>query len=165
MSAAEALDRFRAQPSPTEGSATNPFKLMSTLDAPAAAAEVEEAWPSGVPAEVADLWSASREGRLWEDVEYGQWGLSFLSPSASAQRTGLERSARPSDVRPDDVVIGEFLGDQELLVFAPSESGLRRVLVALPLDERSDWFGAAGDLGEFLDLYFESAGDKFWERL
>ena len=66
--------------------------------------------------------------------------------------------------RPDDIVLGEFLGDQELLVLAPSETGRRRVLIALPLDSRADWLGAAPDVGEFLGRYFDSAGDKYWER-
>jgi len=35
-------------------------------------------------------------------------------------------------------VIGEFLGDQELLVLAPSEIDRGHVLVALPLDDRTD---------------------------
>jgi hypothetical protein len=73
-------------------------------------------------------------------------------------------SARPADLRPDDVVLGEFLGDQELLVLGPSEAGQRRILVVLPLDGRDDWLGAAQDLGGFLDRYIDHAGDKYWER-
>lgn len=165
MSVVGALERYLAEPSPSEGTTTNPFKLMSSLDVQASAVEIADAWPrGGLPSDAVELWSASREARLFEDIEYGQWGLVLLSPGASAERTALERSARASDLRADDVVLGEFLGDQELLVLAPSESGPRRVLIALPLDERSDWHGAAGCLSDFLDLYFEHAGDKFWER-
>ena len=58
----------------------------------------------------------------------------------------------------------EFLGDQELLVLAPSESSRRKVLIALPLDSRADWFGAGRDLGEFLGRYFDSVGEKYWEQ-
>jgi hypothetical protein len=75
-----------------------------------------------------------------------------------------EHAARPADLRPDDVVLGEFLGDQELLVLGPSEAGQRRILVVLPLDGRDDWLGAAQDLGGFLDRYIDHAGDKYWER-
>jgi hypothetical protein len=74
-----------------------------------------------------------------------------------------EREVRPADLRPDDIVLGEFLGDLELLVLAPSETGRRRILIALPLDRRADWLGAAQDLGEFLQRYFDRAGDKYWE--
>jgi hypothetical protein len=61
-------------------------------------------------------------------------------------------------------VLGQFLGDQELLVLAPSETARRRVLIALPLDSRADWFGAAPSLGSFLAKYFDAVGDKYWER-
>jgi hypothetical protein len=105
-----------------------------------------------------------REARLFEDVDYSQWGLVLLTPSTSAARTAQEREARPAELRSDDIVLGEFLGDQELLILAPSEMGRRRVLIALPLDSRADWFGAGSDLGSFLARYFENAGEKYWER-
>lgn len=88
----------------------------------------------------------------------------MLTPEASAARTAREREARPSDLRTDDIVLGEFLGDQELLIFALSEIGRRRVLIALPLDRRADWFAAASSLREFFEKYFDAAGDKYWER-
>jgi hypothetical protein len=116
-----------------------------------------------VPDEVTDLWSATRAARLFEDADYGQWGLILLDPQASRQRTEAERAERPQDMRDDDIVVGEFLGDQELLVFAPSEGGLRRVLIALPLDARTEWFGVASDLAQFLVSYFDARGDKYWE--
>jgi hypothetical protein len=162
---ADALARFRRWPSPPEGSTSNPFKLVSTLDGPAGANEVEDAWRGhGLPSDALDLWVACREARLFEGVDYGQWGLPLLAPSASAIRTAQEREARPADLRPDDIVLGEFLGDQELLVLAPSETGRRRILIAHPLDSRADWFGVAQDLGDFLEWYFDHAGDKYWER-
>jgi hypothetical protein len=74
------------------------------------------------PAELARAWSTSRQWRLLEDVDYGQWGLVLLSPAASAQRTAEERARRPAACRVDDVVIGEFLGDQELVRRPPFAS-------------------------------------------
>ena len=156
---ADALTRFRERPTPPDRN-SNPFKLGSTLEPAATASEVEQAWPDGVIARLIELWGVVREARLFVDVDYGQWGLAVLSPADSAARTARERSARPNDIQPGDVVVGEFLGDQELLVVA--EDG--RVLIALPLDDRSDWYVAAPDLGEFLDAYWRHGGDKFWER-
>jgi hypothetical protein len=142
-----------------------PLKLNSSVAAPATAQEVWRHWPGMIiPDDATALWSACRGARLFEDVEYGQWGLVILDPKTSAVRTVEERTARPHDLRSDDVVIGEFLGDQELLVIAPSERGQRRILVALPLDPRDDWFGAADALDQFLEKYFDASGDKFWER-
>ena len=69
----------------------------------------------------------------------GQWGLMLLPPANAAKRTAGERVLRPNAYRAGDIIIGEFLGDQELLVFAPSEVNRGQVLIALPMDDRPDW--------------------------
>ena len=137
--------------------------LGNTLGPPASQPSIAQAWPDGVDPDAAALWAATGEARLFEDVTYGQWGLHLLSPAASAARTARERTDRPDDIRPDDVVVGEFLGDQDLLILAPSESGDRRVLLALPLDKRDVWSGAAPSLADFLARYYDALGDKYWE--
>ena len=158
-----ALGKYRREPG--KRNADNPLKLNSTVAGPATPQEIWVSWPGiSLADDLTSLWSKCRGARLFEDTEYGQWGLVILDPKSSAARTAKERIARPKDLRADDVVIGEFLGDQELLVVAPSESNRRRVLVALPLDARGDWFGAASEIDEFLDDYFEAGGNKFWER-
>jgi hypothetical protein len=165
ISVSEALNAFRAFIEPQDGLGDgNPFKLACSLDGPASAAEVTAAWPSAdLPEELLQAWSVSRQSRLFEDVDYGQWGLKLLSPEVAAQRTAKEQSKRPEDYRSDDVVIGEFLGDLELLVYAPSEANRGHVLIALPLDERADWYAAGIDLAEFLVRFRTAFGDKFWE--
>jgi hypothetical protein len=68
-------------------------------------------------------------------------------------------------------VIGEFLGDLALLVLAPSEPGDRRVLVALPLDDRHDWYPVASSLAQFLENYLQLDGgfisevEHTWQRM
>lgn len=156
----DALARFRGNPLAKHPD--NPFRLVSTVSAPALAAEVAAAWRA-VPSDAEALWSACRDARLFEDADYGQWGLVLLDPHSSALRTTQERAARPTEYREGDVVIGAFLGDQELLVIAPDGTGSRRILVALPLDGRSEWFGAASSLAEFIERYFDAGGNKFWE--
>ncbi len=113
-----------------------------------------------LPAEIDELWHATGGARLFEDPDYGQWGLVLLSAEASRDRTEVEFEARPADMAQGDIVIGEFVGDQELLVYS-SDAG---VLVALPLDDRSDWFRAAPTLAEFLERYTAAQGEKFWEH-
>jgi len=161
---AEALAKFRDDPTSPEGRSANPFRLVSTFGEPATEHEVNAAWPQNqLPRSVVELWRNCREARLFEDQDYGQWGLIMLSPDTSARRTAQEQGERASDYRGDDIVLGEFLGDQELLVFAPSGERNRRILVALPLDDRADWFGVADDLGEFLGRYYATGGEKYWE--
>src|SRR5882762_1022582 len=118
----DALDGFRSYTEARDGLGDSPFKLACSLDAPASDAEIASAWPAReLPSDVLEAWSISRESRLFEDVDYGQWGLVLLSPAAAARRTADERFQRADAYRADDVVIGEFLGDQEFLVLAPSE--------------------------------------------
>ncbi len=159
----DVLQRYRL---PAEGPQNaGPFRVASAVSPAATAQEIASSWPGrALPADASQLWLAARSSRLFEDIDYGQWGLVLLDPQASRERTDTELSARPADFRRDDVVVGEFLGDQELLVLAPSENATRRVLIALPLDPRDDWYGAAKELSEFLGRYFDASGSKFWER-
>jgi hypothetical protein len=60
-------------------------------------------------------------------------------------------------------VLGEFLGDSELLVSAPSEAAERRYLIALPLDFPERLYAIGASLAEALDRYLASEGEKFWE--
>ena len=106
----------------------------------------------------------SRESWLFEDAEYGQWGLHLCSPGGCAVRTEAERVDRPSDLRVDDVVLGEFLGDSELLIHAPSEASDRRYLIGLPLDAREEWSPAGSTAVEVLERLLEAGGEKYWER-
>lgn len=164
-SVAAALDAFRDQPAPLEVTPSNPFKLSSVLDQPATIAEIERAWPGRpLPSQLVEAWTTTRHARLFSDVEYGQWGLVLLSPASSAARTKRELRERPDQYQPTDLIVGEFLGDQELLVLAEGSGGATQVLIALPLDDRADWDIAAEDLGQFLEFYFEHGGNKYWEQ-
>jgi hypothetical protein len=141
----------------------NPFKIECRIGAGASPAELDQVAPAtAATAELRQLWTASREAWLFVDAEYGQWGLHMLSPGDSAARTASMRAERPDDIRPDDVVLGEFLGDSELLVYAPAEQGARRLLIALPLDGRADWFGAGSSVAEVLARLRDADGDKYW---
>jgi hypothetical protein len=162
---AGALNAFRAYTEPHDGLGDSPFKLACSFDEPASDAEIASAWPEvEIPDELVRVWATSRESRLFEDVDYGQWGLVLLSPGDAAQRTAWERAQRPDAYCGDDLVIGEFLGDQELVVLAPSGVGQDRVLIALPMDDRPDWHRAANGLADFLDRYLKALGVKYWEQ-
>ncbi len=100
---------------------------------------------------------------LFQDVDYGQWGLVILSPDQAAERTAWERSQRPEDFPFGDIVAGEFLGDLELLIATPRDDGSCQIRIALPLDPRGDWYVAAESLAEFLQRYLVARGDKYWE--
>ena len=96
---------------------------------------------------------------MFVDADHGQWGLKLLSPGASAAKSAEEQQERPADIAPGDVVVGHFLGDQDLLIV--DDTGA--VLIALPLDERSEWYRPTPNLAQFLDQYVAANGAKFWK--
>lgn len=157
----EVLDSLRTWVQPSGDD--DPFKLACRLE-PGARREELDAAPTHAGDQLLALWSATREAWLFEDTEYGQWGLHLLAPAESSSRTSIERVNRRDDFRTDDVVLGEFLGDSELLVFAPSEVAQRRYLIALPLDPREDWFAVGASAAEVLERYLVSDGEKYWEQ-
>jgi hypothetical protein len=129
------------QPSPS----SDPFNLSCRVQPGASIEDLEAAgFVGSVPDELIPLWTASRESWLFEDTEYGQWGLHLLSPGDSAARTSVERVSRPGDIRSDDIVLGEFRGDSDLLVYSRSEAPVRRILVTQPLDPRDQWLSVGG---------------------
>lgn len=131
------------------------------MDVGAPAADIAAAWPGrDHPAQLRELWTTGSGARLFEDIDYGQWGLVPLPPALSASRTAVERRRRPRDYQDGDVVLGEFLGDQDLLVL---EAGAA-IRVALPLDDREARRSPAASLGEFLTSYLNHRGEKFWEK-
>jgi hypothetical protein len=157
-----ALDPYRNWTEPRDGVGvgSNPFRLASKVESGASLDEVSGAWAAhALLPGLEELWLSSREAWLFQDIDYGQWGLHILEPATAAARTNAERASRPKDFVPSDAVIGEFLGDTDLLVLEANGG----VLVAQPLDPRSDWPLAASTLSEFLTLYLEAVGDKYWE--
>lgn len=142
----------------------NPFQLVCRIQPGATREEVAEAFPNAsVTGDLLSLWLSTGEAWLFQDIDYGQWGLHLLTPRDSAARTAEELASRPEDYRPGDVVVGEFLGDSDLMVFSPYEAPERRYLVAPPLDPRDEWFSLAASAAEFLEKYLASEGAKYWE--
>lgn len=155
----EALDLYRMTPVLYKA-----VTMLSYVDLPASEADIRAAWPDGaLPDDIRELWLRSRSARLLVEETYGASGLELLSPAKSATFTSEWFSER-EDMREGDVLVGDFLGDADRLVYAPSESGLRRLLVADPIDDRNDWYGAARTIAGFLIRYHESRGDYFWSR-
>ena len=119
-----------------------------------------------VPQELGEFWQYVTAARLFEDVEYGQWGLVLLDPDQAVTMTEVFKHDRSEQHVPGDLVVGRFLGDQDLLLVRcdPGAGDFGRVLVMLPLDARSSWFRPAPNLTAFLEEYERAEGAKYWER-
>ena len=119
-----------------------------------------------VPAPLAEFWRFAGTARLFEDTAYGQWGLVLFSPEEATERTRAFRRERLLDYVSGDLIIGEFLGDSDLLLIRcdDEDDDYGHLLAALPIDTRENWFHAAGDFEVFLDKYEKAEGAKYWEN-
>jgi len=119
----------------------------------------------GCPSDLIDLWRTTQSATLFQDVEYGQWGLDLLSPGRSVAATIDFRSKRTKDFLDGDCVVGVFLGDCDFILVRcdPLQKEYGSVLVALPIDQRQEWYHVATSLSDFLAGYIAARGGKFWE--
>jgi hypothetical protein len=124
------------------------------------AAETEVVLPESLLA----FWRASNGAMLFEDKQYGQWGLRLYSVSSALARTAEFAADRSTEYASGDLLIGEFLGDSDLLMMRcdPSLNSYGSLVVALPLDERAEWDAASDSLEGFLQAYADTHGEKFW---
>lgn len=163
---ASLLSSLRAWSEPNPASGDNPFQLACKISEPASEQEISSAWPGkDLPEDILEAWTTCREARIFEDVDYGQWGLRILSPEESAARTRSEQESRPSEFTSADIIFAEFLGDQDLLVRSRTNDGNDEVFVAMPLDARQDWYRVGQSIEEFLEHYIAADGGKYWETL
>jgi hypothetical protein len=133
-----------------------------------APAVVEETLSLKLPSEIKYLWDNTSGLFLFIDITFGQSGLVVWSPDATIVRhKRLVKSRDIKDFRQGDLLIGEFLGDSDLLLLRcdPSESDFGCVIIVTPLDEREDWYCPATSISDFLKEYFDSGGEKFWEHI
>jgi hypothetical protein len=141
------------------GGKRSPFRLRCDVaDFPAPDEEVSRI-PGAGTEELRAFWAIARQADLFKDVDYGHWGLSLLAPPDALEATRKELDWRPASYLDGDLVFGRLLGDSELLVATNDGT----ILVARPLDQRSDWPVVGDSLSSFLARYIASRGDKFWE--
>ena len=117
-----------------------------------------------LPEDLQELWQKSNGLRIFEDKTYGQSGLIIWSPQKVLEQQQILR--RGSDeFQSGDLIIGEFLGDSDLLVVRCDQNSddFGQLVISLPIDHRSDWYYLPYLLPEFLQKFINSQGEKFWE--
>lgn len=119
-----------------------------------------------LPLTIINLWNQTSGLRLFEDITYGQWGLILWSPNQVITEQEKRIAQRKSDFRTGDLIIGEFLGDSDLLVLRcdANSPDFGNIIIALALDSREEWDIAANSLESFLNQLIAANGDKFWEN-
>lgn len=118
-----------------------------------------------LPGDLRELWDSFLQVRLFEDVEYGQWGLILWGRALAGERQQEEAfnlRERNSFVE-GDIVVGEFLGDTDRVVVRtdPDAQDFGVVLVALGIDPRSEW-PSWPSLSDFVSSFISHDGEKYW---
>lgn len=149
----------------SHGDAPCPFPLHCQFG-PGATSEEIAALDVAVPPELQDFWRESESAELFKDGQYGQWGLQIFSPNQASEATRQYQQERQRDAVEGDLVVGTFFGDSDLLIIRCDKTSgdFGNVLIALPLDPRSDWDFVGNDFKQFLDAYVAAQGGKFWEN-
>lgn len=119
-----------------------------------------------IPQDLATFWRETREALFLGDVDYDQWGLHILDPGTAAEVTAKTREDRSDDFESGDLVVGTFRGDSDLILIRmdSASADFGTIVVGLPLDERDQWFYTGLCLGQFLDRFVATGGQKFWEH-
>jgi hypothetical protein len=117
-----------------------------------------------LPDELQELWQKCNGLHLFEDKTYGQSGLIIWSPQKVTEKQRKLRQ-NSDEFQDNDLVIGEFLGDSDLLVVRCNQNSLDfgKVIISLAIDHRADWYYLPYLLPEFLQKFINSKGEKFWE--
>ncbi len=125
--------------------------------------ELESRLHIALPEDLQELWQKCNGLRLFEDKTYGQSGLIIWSPQKVLEK---QKSLRQNsdEFQDGDLVIGEFLGDSDLLVVRCDQDSddFGQLIISLPIDRRSDWYYLPYLLPEFLQKFINSQGEKFW---
>lgn len=77
---------------------------------------LEDSLSITLPLTIINLWNQTSGLRLFEDINYGQWGLILWTPNQVILEQEKLITQRKQDFQPGDLIIGEFLGDADLLI-------------------------------------------------
>lgn len=118
-----------------------------------------------LPKELEDFYTVSNGADLFKDQEYGQWGLKLYPIEEVTFASKIYKRNRNNDALKSDLIIGEFYGDSDLLLVRcdPNSDDYGSIFVVLPIEKRQDWYIVANTFEEFINKFYETQGDKFWE--
>lgn len=119
-----------------------------------------------IPNPYLDLMSITNGAKLFYDTEYGQSGLYLYDLNDIIKcNMNWQKSYLNKDLVDKDLIIGEFMGDSDLLILRCDISCLDygHIIVSLPIDERKDWYFVSNNLNDFLGQFSKNHGLKYWE--
>lgn len=156
------LKHLASKPDMVQDGPLGPLTYRTVLAPPSPHEPPTEILGIPVPESMRELWRHTSELRIADEPVYGQWGLAIVGPQECESQTLDYRKYREEDAHPDDLIVGYFRGDSELILLPGGQtSPPDQVLIALPIDRRADWPVAAPSLAEFLSR-FAATGEKWW---
>jgi len=119
-----------------------------------------------LPSDIKEFFRNTDGATLFKDEEFGQWGLDILNLNESFRKTEVYLSERNRDSLNGDFIIGEFIGDSDLLLLRcdPSNDDFGMVVVVSAIEPRVEWDIVAKTFENFLSEYYKYQGDKYWEN-
>lgn len=120
-----------------------------------------------LPPEAIEFYKATDGAVLFKDDEYGQWGLKIYCLDELDRATRFYLDKRSRDALEGDLIIGEFIGDSDLLLLRcnPHSSDFGSVMIVSAIEQREEWDTAAIDVESFLLELYSQQGDKYWELM
>jgi hypothetical protein len=118
-----------------------------------------------LPHEVVEMWMTTAGLTLYVEENHRQWGLIVWSPEEVVDPNRKFKELYKRDLRDGDLIMGEFLGDSDLLLLRCDDrrSDYGKVLIVDPYERRKSWKVPAASFGLFLQRFCEAKGDKYWE--
>jgi hypothetical protein len=117
----------------------------------------------GIPEALKEFYIQTNGAILFKDIDYGQWGLKIVPFEELSEFNTYSKSWRGEDLKNTDLVIGEFLGDLDLLILSLAELDYGMVIICTPIGPRVNWLKLNMNFENFLVKYIEQEGNKFWE--
>lgn len=115
--------------------------------------------PQDAPVQLRELWSRTSGGPLLVDEQFGICGLMLYSPEESGSRA-TERAEAGYEISAGDWVLGEFVGDTDMLVVEADGA----VLISTGSYPRDNWYRFES-LSDVLSRYVLEHAEKYWERV
>jgi hypothetical protein len=127
--------------------------LTCSLDAGLSDSDI----PAGATRQLREFWRRTSGGLLLVDEQFGICGLTLHSPTEAKQRS-RDRADDGYEVSESDWVLGEFVGDTDMLIIDADDA----VLISAGSYPRSDWYRFES-LSDVLSKYVETTAEKYWE--
>lgn len=115
--------------------------------------------PATAFGQLREFWRHTSGGPLLVDEQFGICGLSLYDPEQAKQRT-RDRIEAGYEVAESDRVIGEFVGDTDMLIVDEHD----RVVISTASYPRDDWY-TFESLPDVLSKYIQAGAEKYWERV